>query len=399
MQFYSTYYKKLASYEQIKQIGDKFDVLDANKDTALNKDELANIFASQTLTDEEKNMFMTGIDSNDDGFVTYTEFTPAFLEFDVDQNGQISGEEFDLAKKRIEELQKQMDINAQYAILNSLTATTEQKTAAQNQISLFNVQRSIIYAEQRVMQKEILISSNELKIQQINDFISQNTLLEFEQAQKLQEIKTFNVEKAVTLLEKDIVVKELNLENVNLAIITAQQQGGTQNALDILAQQKISKQNELNITQRNLELYQKQVKIDNDEAMITKFFVPEIMKENARIELNILYDEVQLLNQRKDMYSKVSNLSQIRAQMLDIWYQYQQTKDPALKQQYDVLNAQQLVLQKEAQISSLKVELLDKQIQLKAVLPKSDQKPFDEVKAKLDTDIASLQAQIAKLEA
>ena len=399
MQFYSTYYKRLASYEQIKQIGDKFDVLDANKDTALNKDELANIFASQTLTDEEKNMFMTGIDSNDDGFVTYTEFTPAFLEFDVDQNGQISGEEFDLAKKRIEELQKQMDINAQYAILNSLTATTEQKTAAQNQISLFNVQRSIIYAEQRVMQKEILISSNELKIQQINDFISQNTLLEFEQAQKLQEIKTFNVEKAVTLLEKDIVVKELNLENVNLAIITAQQQGGTQNALDILAQQKISKQNELNITQRNLELYQKQVKIDNDEAMITKFFVPEIMKENARIELNILYDEVQLLNQRKDMYSKVSNLSQIRAQMLDIWYQYQQTKDPALKQQYDVLNAQQLVLQKEAQISSLKVELLDKQIQLKAVLPKSDQKPFDEVKAKLDTDIASLQAQIAKLEA
>ena len=113
------------------------------------------------------------------------------------------------------------------------------------------------------MQKEILISSNELKIQQIQDYISQNTLLEFEQAQKLKEIETCNLAKSVLLLEKDIVVKELNLENVNLSIITTQQQGGTQNALDILAQQKISKENELNISLKNLELYQKATEMHN----------------------------------------------------------------------------------------------------------------------------------------
>ncbi|OGI04333.1 MAG: hypothetical protein A2Y25_08690 [Candidatus Melainabacteria bacterium GWF2_37_15] len=402
MQFYSTYYKKLASYEQIKQIGDKFDVLDANKDTALNKDEMANIFAGQTLTQEEKNMFMAGIDSDDDGFITYSEFIPTFVEFDVDQNGQISGEEFNLAKKRIDELQKQMDINTQYAILNNLSSTPAQKTAAQNQISLFKVQRNIIYAEQKVMQKEILISSNELKIQQIQDYISQNTLLEFEQAQKLKEIETCNLAKSVLLLEKDIVVKELNLENVNLSIITTQQQGGTQNALDILAQQKISKENELNISLKNLELYQKQAKIQNDESLITKFFIPEVMKENARIELDILYDEVQLLNQRKDLYSKVSTLSQTRAQMMIVWNQYLQAQTEAEKeillQQYNDLNAQQLVQQKEAQISALKVELIDKQIQLKAVLPRSTQKPFDQVKAKLEAEIANLKSQIAALE-
>ncbi len=399
MEFYSTYYKKLANYEQIKKIGEKFDQLDANDDNALNKDELANIFTGQTMTEEEKNLFMAGVDGNNDDFLTYSEFIPTFIEFDIDQDAELSTNEYELAKKRIEELEKQMEINEQYRILNDFSSTEPEKKQARERIDRFNIQRKMIYAEQDIKKKEILIGNIELKIQQIEDFIDQNTLLEFEEAQKRREIENLNAEKDLLLLKKDISVKTLNLETINLDILTKEQQGGFENELSILAQEKISKENELKISEKNLELHHKQARINKNEDLLNKFFVPEIIKENARKELDSLYDQTHLLNRRVELYSKISILSITRSQILEVGYQFQQTGDPELLERLNKLEEDQEVQQLEAQISSLRVELVDKQIQLKEVLPKSHIKPFDKVKADLEAEIEDIQEQIAELEA
>ncbi len=402
MEFFSTYYKKLANYDQIKQIGEKFNQLDADGDKGLSKNELVNIFAQAQcapLTEAEKDALMAGLDSDNDGFLTYTEFIPAFLEFDVDQDAEITEGEFDYVKKRISELEKQHDINERYQTLNSLTATEQQKQTAQNEINVFEVERRIIYAEQDIKKKSILVGNIDLKIGEIDQFLNNNVLLPFDEAQKIKEKEKFEVEKTLLLLKKDISVKKLDLETVNLQIITKEQQGGFENELTILAQQKLSRENLLSISERNLEQHHLSVKIENNENLLTKFFVPEVIKDSAKKELEKQRDQNALLVQRIDLYSKVSALSITRASLLDLGYQYQQTQDPALLPLIEQLEEDQDNQQLAAQISSLKVELIDKQIQLKDVLPRADYKPFDQVKADLEADIAALQSQIAALEA
>lgn len=407
MQFYSTYYKKLANYGQIKEIGEKFNVLDTNTDKALNKDEFANIFMGQTLTEEQKTLLLKGIDIDNDNFITYSEFIPAFIEFDINADAEFSGEEYDFAKKRIEELEKQTQINDQYAILNNLSSTESEKVQAQATIDIYKIERKIIYNQQDIKKKEILIGDKELKIQQIQDFIDQNTLLEFEEAQKYKEIESLNAEKNLLLLKKDISVKKLGLENTSLSIITKERQKKgeidpqlveqLENELAVLAQEKISNENLLKLSEKNLDEHHQQVKIKVNEELLTKFFVPEFIKEKTREDLEKQRDDLQLTTQRVDTYSKVSALSLTRAQIIDLSYQYKQTQDPALLQQLEQLGQDQEQQQLDAQIASLKVELLDKKIQLKDVLPRSNQKPFDRLKADLEAQIADLEAQIALL--
>ncbi len=80
-------------------------------------------------------------------------------------------------------------------------------------------------------------------------------------------------------------------------------------------------------------------------------------------------------------------------------YQYIQANDPDVQAELDALSAQQETQQIESQVSSLTVELLDKKIQLKAVLSKSELKPFDTVKVDFETAITNLETQIADLQA
>ncbi|HSA06873.1 MAG TPA: hypothetical protein P5556_06815 [Candidatus Gastranaerophilales bacterium] len=412
MNFYSAYYKKQANYDQISQLKDKFDNLDLNADGALNVDELANIFSGQTMTEQEKELLMLGVDGDNDNYLTYLEFTPTFVEFDIDQNAEISGDEYDLAKKRFAELGKQMAINEQYNILNSITSTNTEKAQARHNIDVFNAERNIIYGELDVKKKAILISDKELKAQEIQDFIDTNTLLEFDEVRKTKEITTLNAEKDILLLEKAISQNKLNLEAINLALINKNYEKANEtnpaliiaikNALAILEQEKIKYENDFNASERNLELHYNQIKIDDKESLLTKFFIPEFMKDNARIELEFLYDEKQLTAQRLDLSLRVSALSDTRAQILTKIKEYNQSVDAVekalLQQEINQLKENEATQKLEATLANKQVELLDKKIQLKAVIPKSDQKPFDEVRTTLETEIATLETQIAALE-
>jgi len=424
MEFFSTYYKKLANYEQIKEIGEKFNQLDADDDNALNKTELVNIFAQMQgtpLTIDEQNALMAGLDGDNDGFLNYHEFIPAFVEFDIDQDAAVSEDEFDFVKKRIAELEKQSDINIQYQVLNNLTATAQQKQTAQNQIDIFKIERNIIYAEQDIKKKGILAGGLSYKIGEIQQFINDNVLLPFDQAQKLKEIEKLEAEKDILLKEQDISQKKLNLENVNLALTTAQQGGANKYELGVLEQQKISKESELDISEKNLEQHYLSIKITNNQNLLTKFFVPEIIKDGTRKELEKQYDQQQLKTQRIELNTKTGILSgtrkeindelnlyilgkssAVQEQLLEMELQdlldYIGQDDPDVYAELEALYNQQLLDQQAAQLSSLKVELIDKQIQLKEVIPRSNYKPFDQVRADLETEIADLQTQIAALE-
>lgn len=397
---------------QLQALKDKFDSLDANGDKALNKNELANIFSCQNLTQEEKGLLMKGVDGDDDGFVTYTEFTPTFVEFDIDQNTEFSGDEYDLVKKRIEELEKQTEINAQYDILKDLTSTEEEKKQAEHNIEIFKTQRNIIFGEMQVKKKDILISDKELKIQEIQDFIDSNTLLEFEEAKKLKEINMLNVEKDLLLLEKDVAQQKVDLNNISLLILNKEYEKENetdpevlteiQKDLDVYAQQKIKNDNELSIAEREIELYHKQSKIDNRESLLNKFFVPEPVKDLARKDLESLNDEKALSNQRIDLYNKIVILSETRAELIEKIYARDTSEDPQeiaeLQELIDQLNETEDLQQLQATIASMKVELINKQIKLKEVIPRSHISPFDEVRAELEQEITDLSQEITDLE-
>ncbi len=418
MNFYSTYYKNQANTIQIQAMKEIFEGLDTNGDKALNKNELANIFSGQNLTQDEKALLMMGLDSDDDGFLTYMEFTPTFLEFDIDRDAEISGDEYDLVKKRLEELEKQSDINEQYAILNNLTSTEQEKNKANQNILLFKSERQVIYLDMDIQKKGILISSKDSKIQEIQDFINNNTLLEYEEAVKLKEIENLEVDKEILNLERDISLKnkafreiEVDLIDIAIQVIEALENGaGPQsdiikelgNQSCVKAQELISAEQQINISERNLELHHKQARIDEKESLLKKFFVPEPLKELARQELDLLYDDKLLLNHRIDLYGKVSALAETRAELKEKIYARNTSEDPdeiaQLQQQIDQLEADEDLQKLEATIASRKVELVDKQIQLKAVIPKSNFKPFDQVRATLESEIAALEAEIATLE-
>lgn len=397
MEFYSTNYRKKANNAQKQGVQNKFETLEKNNDSILNISEFLNIFANSGLTQTEQNLFASGVDANDDSFIDYSEFTQAYIELDVNKDGQISPDEYDYAKKRIEELQKQMQINEQYAVLSNISSTEQEKTTAQNNINVFTAQKGIITLEQSVKNKDILISNKDLKIQEIQTYLQNNTVLEYEKSQKLTEISKLNQDKQKLVLEKDIYVKQLALENVNLSIIIAKQTNNT-NEQSILEQQKIRRENELSTSQANASIYNKQATIAVYEKFLNKLFIPEFVKTNARKKMEALHDEIQLLNKQKELYSDLSTLSQTRAQMLTVGFQYEQTHDPALQQQYQALNAQQLTQQTTAQISSLEVNLLDKKIELKTILGKKDITPYSENIAALRAAITALETQIAGLQ-
>ncbi len=412
MNFYSTYYKRQANYAQIQVLKDKFDALDANNDNALNKDELANIFTGQNLTQQEKNLLMGGVDQDEDGFLSYLEFIPTFIEFDIDQNTDISDGEYELVKKRIEELEKQIDINAQYDILNCPDSTQGEKNQARHNINIFNSERNIIYGEMNVQKKSVLISDKELKVQEIQDFIDNNTLLEFDKTKKLKEIENLNVEKNILLMEKNIVQKKIDLDVTNLLITNKEYKIKTetdpdlrleiQKNLDVFAQQKISNQSKFDIAEKELEMHHKQAQVDEKESLLTKFFVPEPLKEVARKELALLYDKQLLSSYRIDLHDRISILSETRAELIEKIYQRDISEDPdeiqELQEQIDQLNAKEDLQQLEATISSNRVELIDKQIQLKAVMPKSNINPFNKLRVALEAEIADLLKEIADLE-
>lgn len=421
MDFYSTYYKKLANYDQIKKIGEKFDALDVNKDKALNKNEFANIFAAPpTMTEEEKTQFLNGLDSDDDGFINYNEFSQTFVELDVDQDAIMSNDEFNLAKTRISELEKQSEINAQYKIVGSATSTTAQKDVAQKKIDVFKVERNVIYADEDIKKNNILISSDETQITKLQTSLASDTLLEYERAKIQADINKLKDDKDVLVLKRDIAQKTFNLETFNLNLTLAKQSGANPYQLYMITEQQASAQSLLDVEKNKLDLYNKNVKISSDEKLLTKMLVPEVTKEAARQELDTLYDQVQLGNQLNDSQKKASNLSTTRASIYSNINNYIMSKDPAtqamlLSYSWDNLKAYihandpaveaqlialgdlQTVQSTDAQISSLKTQLIDKQIQLKAVLPKADRTPYDKVKAQLDIDIANLKAQILGL--
>jgi len=412
MDFYSTYYKKRTNYDQIQVLKDKFQSLDVNGDNALNKNELANIFTGQNLTQQEKEFLLQGVDGNDDNFITYLEFSPAFIEFDVDQNAEISGDEFDLVKDRLDELEKQLAINDQYQILNDLDATQEQKEQAKHNIKVYNAERNIIYDEMNVQRKSILISDKEVTIQEIQDFIDNNTLLEYEEAKKYKEIEELSVEKNILLKKKAIAQRKLELDQTKLEIINkefALENAADPNVaeelqkdLDVLSYEKMSNENELNLAERELDIHHKNVRIEEKENLLTKFFVPEIVKDQTRKDLDKLRDERLLLNHRVDLFDKVSTLSEIRADLIEKIYEYNHTQDTQQQQQLlqeiQQLEEQRDLLQLQATIVSKQVELVDKQIQLKEVIPKSNHKPFDEVRANLEAEISALEQEIADLQ-
>jgi len=409
MNFYSTYYKKQANYDQIIEIQKKFDSLDINGDKALNKDELANIFDTQNLTAEEKDLLMLGLDEDDNGFITYLEFSPAYMEFDIDKNAEISGDEYDFAKQKISELKKQNQINTQYAILNDLTSTEAEKETANDNIEKFKVQRGIIYFELDVKRKEILVSGKDTQIQEINTFIQDNILLEFEEAQKLKQIETLEVEKNLILMDKDISVKKLEKENVTLLITNKEielKYATDENIRSCLSfeifahsQELISKEYQLKTSEKTIEQHHNQVKIEEKEKLLNKFFVPEFLKDQARDEILKLRDQQQLTTQMIDMNNKVSILSQARVTLSELNYEYYKTNDPALLQQIQDACQYQQLKQLESTLSAKKVDLIDKQIQLKALMPKSDRPQFAQLRVDLETAIATLQAEIADIEA
>lgn len=416
MNFYSTYFKSHATNAQTKKMKEIFDRLDgggvpAQADKALNADELANIFTDQTFTDKEKTMLLSGFDMDDDGFLTYNEFSKAFLEFDIDDSTEVTTNEGLLIKTKLDELNKENEILTQYGIINSFSSTASEKAKAKEKVDLLKAERLVLNSDNKIQEKQILISNNETKAEEIENYVESSTLLEFEKAQKLKEAQVLRNENDILTLELNILTAERETRNIDKEIIANEQALKTETDSDkvveltvkgnILQVQKIEAASKLTIAENNLKIFNTNQQLEADQKLLTKFYIPEIYKENARKRIEEYTDQNQLLQQENEAYDKVNQYAEKGINILITSYNYYVAGDKeAGCQALQEFMEKEPIWKAEALIAGYKSEIYKRQIELKAVESKTNQgSAFVKKKAKLEAEIVALQNEIAILEA
>jgi hypothetical protein len=269
----------------------------------------------------------------------------------------------------------------------------------------------VFNSDTKIQEKQILISNNDARAREIEEYVQSSTLLEFEKAQKLKEAQSLRNEIDILTLELNILVAEREARNIDKEIITNEQSLKTETDPDkvveltvkgnILQVQKIEATSKLTIAENNLKIFNNNQQIESDQKLLTKFYLPEIYKENARKRIEEKFDENQLLQQENEAYDKVSQYAEKGINILITSYNYYVAGDKdAGSQALQEYMEKEPIWRAEALIAGYKSEIYKRQIELKSVESKINQgSAFVKKKAKLEAEIAALQKEIATLEA
>ncbi|NLF83197.1 MAG: hypothetical protein GX568_04340, partial [Candidatus Gastranaerophilales bacterium] len=266
-------------------------------------------------------------------------------------------------------------------------------------------------SDNKIQEKQILISNNETKAEEIENYVESSTLLEFEKAQKLKEAQVLRNENDILTLELNILTAERETRNIDKEIIANEQALKTETDPDkvveltvkgnILQVQKIEAASKLTIAENNLKIFNTNQQLEADQKLLTKFYIPDIYKENARKRIEEYTDQNQLLQQENEAYDKVNQYAEKGINILITSYNYYVAGDKeAGCQALQEFMEKEPIWRAEALIASYKSEIYKRQIELKAVESKTNQgSAFVKKKAKLEAEIAALQNEIAILEA